>query len=266
MGKRNGSILDLLADAPWWVSVVVAGAAFLLLRYILPSLSGENLAAKSLGRTAHVVAPWVSLVLLVPAPVSLYNSWRKRRLLDSQEDLDSIRSLSWKELEELVGEAYRRQGYTVKENDGVGPDGGIDLILSKNGRTFLVQCKQWRSWKIGVKIVREMYGLMAANHASGAIIITSGIFTQEAKSFAAGKPIDLIEGSQLANMITSVQRKPVQDPQPKDAERSSAPVCPMCGAEMVLRTATRGKYAGEKFWGCSKFPNCKGLLPVKEGN
>ena len=48
-----------------------------------------------------------------------------------------------------------------------------------------------------MKVVREMDGLLTANHAHGAIIITCGMFTQEAKSFALGKPIDLVEGRQL---------------------------------------------------------------------
>ncbi|WP_307726277.1 topoisomerase DNA-binding C4 zinc finger domain-containing protein [Pseudomonas cichorii] len=41
--------------------------------------------------------------------------------------------------------------------------------------------------------------------------------------------------------------------------RSSATnACPSCGASMVRRTARKGKYAGRQFWGCSKFPVCKG--------
>jgi restriction system protein len=265
MRRKKESILDLLVEAPWWISLIVAGSAFFVLRYIFPAVSGQNFAVKALARTAPVVAPWVSLFLLIPAPISFYNSWRKRKLLDGQKDLDTIRSLSWKELEELVGEAYRRQGYTVKENAGVGPDGGIDLVLSKEGDTFLVQCKQWRSWKVGVKVVREMYGLMAAKHASGGIIIASGIFTQEAKSFAEGKPIDLVEGKQLADLVTGVQRSPAGDRRPNIVKASTAQRCPKCGAEMVLRTATKGKYAGKKFWGCSNFPSCKGLIPNKHG-
>jgi len=264
MAQKNETILNLLSEAPWWLSVVIASAAFLVLRYMLPAVYDENLAAKGLAHTAFVLAPLVFLFLLLPAPVSLYNSWRKRKLLDSQKDLDSIRSLSWKEFEELVGEAYRRQGYTVRENAGAGPDGGIDLVLNKDGNTYLVQCKQWRSMKIGVKVVREMFGVMAARHASGAIIITSGIFTQEAKSFAVGNPVDLVEGRQLAELVTSVQKTPANAPHPRRTQPSSAHTCPKCGAEMVLRTATKGKYAGKKFWGCSKFPNCKGLLPVRE--
>ena len=266
MARKNETILNLLAAAPWWVSLVVAGAAFLVLRFILPGLSGDNLVLKVVARTAPVVAPWVSLVLLLPAPISAYHSWRKRKLLDNQKGLESIRSLSWKEFEELVGEAYRRQGYTVRENPGAGPDGGIDLVLKKGGNTYLVQCKQWRSWKIGVKVVREMYGLLAAQHAAGAIIITSGIFTQEAKNFASEKPIDLVEGRELADLVSTVQKNPANAPKTDGAQPSSAHICPECGAEMVLKTARQGKYAGSKFWSCSKYPNCKGLLPVKDGS
>lgn len=34
--------------------------------------------------------------------------------------------------------------------------------------------------------------------------------------------------------------------------------CPSCGASMVRRTSRKGKYAGRQFWGCSRFPACKG--------
>jgi len=266
MAKKNETILNLLTEAPWWVSPVVAGVAFLVLRYILPGMGGNNFGLKVIAHTSWVVAPWIFLFLLIPAPISFYNSWRKRKLVDSQKDLESIRSLSWKEFEELVGEAYRRRGYTVRENTGGGPDGGIDLVLKKDGNTYLVQCKQWRSWKIGVKVVREMYGLLTAKHASGAIIIASGIFTQEAKSFAESKPIDLIEGRQLADLVASVQRIPNTTPAPQKAKPSSAHVCPKCGAEMILKIARRGKFAGQKFWSCSKYPGCNGLLQVRTGD
>ena len=37
------------------------------------------------------------------------------------------------------------------------------------------------------------------------------------------------------------------------------PLCPNCGAEMVLRTARRGKYSGQPFYGCSRYPICKAI-------
>jgi len=257
MARKNESILNLLVGAPWWVSVVLSGVVFVILRYIFPGISGDNLVLKSVARAAPIVAPWAALVLLLPAPVSAYRSWRKRKLLDDQKDLDGIRSLSWREFEELVGEAYRRQGYSVRENSGAGPDGGIDLVLKKDGNTYLVQCKQWRSMKIGVKVVREIYGLLAAKHAHGAIIITSGMFTQEAKSFAAGKPIDLVEGRQLADLVGSVQKTAAGASKVQVNQTSTVNVCPKCGAELVVRTARKGANAGKQFYGCIRFPACR---------
>jgi hypothetical protein len=48
------------------------------------------------------------------------------------------------------------------------------------------------------------------------------------------------------------------------AQGDALRTCPKCASPMVLRKATSGKYAGKRFWGCSKYPECKTLLPVKE--
>lgn len=40
------------------------------------------------------------------------------------------------------------------------------------------------------------------------------------------------------------------------------PVCPQCGKAMVLRTAQKGKNAGKQFWGCSDYPDCKGVVEI----
>ncbi len=40
------------------------------------------------------------------------------------------------------------------------------------------------------------------------------------------------------------------------------PVCPLCGAPMVLRTAKNGPNKGGQFYGCSTFPKCKGVKQI----
>lgn len=40
------------------------------------------------------------------------------------------------------------------------------------------------------------------------------------------------------------------------------PICPRCGDAMVLRTAGKGDNKGNPFWGCSRFPKCRGVTPV----
>jgi len=43
---------------------------------------------------------------------------------------------------------------------------------------------------------------------------------------------------------------------------AKSPACPLCGQAMQLRTARKGPKAGQSFWGCSGFPDCRGTLPV----
>jgi len=39
--------------------------------------------------------------------------------------------------------------------------------------------------------------------------------------------------------------------------------CPKCGAPMVVNIASKGPYAGKKFYGCSRYPKCKEILPYE---
>jgi len=40
-----------------------------------------------------------------------------------------------------------------------------------------------------------------------------------------------------------------------------APTCPQCGGRMILRTARRGRGAGRQFYGCARYPSCRGTRP-----
>jgi restriction system protein len=262
--REEPGVLDLLVDLPWWVSICVAGIAFLLIRFGLPMIGSDGMYGGVFAAQAPALS-WFAAIFLLPAPVSALRSWQKRRLLDTQDGIESIRRLSWREFEMLLGEAFRRQGYGVVENSSAGPDGGIDLVVTKDGRTVLVQCKHWRERKVGVKIVREMLGLVTAHSTGGAIVVTSGDFTQEAKSFASGQPIRLIPGDELVTIIRSVQNPAAATSALEQTPAAAAPAaprtCPKCGARMVIRVARRGDNAGGTFWGCTSYPNCRHTEP-----
>jgi four helix bundle suffix protein len=40
------------------------------------------------------------------------------------------------------------------------------------------------------------------------------------------------------------------------------PACPKCGKPMALRTAQKGARTGKQFWGCSDYPECKGIVDI----
>jgi four helix bundle suffix protein len=46
------------------------------------------------------------------------------------------------------------------------------------------------------------------------------------------------------------------------ADQTSAPACPTCGGIMAVRTTRKGPRAGAQFWGCAKYPACKGTKPL----
>ena len=250
---RRKSIVDDLLVLPWWVSVILAGIVYFTFKHWLPSIAFENPIFKGMAPVLPSLAvPFAGLLLLI-AFASAFNSWRKGTLLESQRGLETLRGINWREFEELVGEAYRRRGYAVAETGGGGADGGVDLVLSKGSERLLVQCKHWKVQKVSVKVVRELFGVVSAEGAAGGILISSGTYTQEAKEFARANGIELVDGTQLMRLIAEVQRNP------KVATRvEKSNLCPICGAEMVLRTARKGANAGNKFWGCSTYPGCKG--------
>ena len=100
-----------------------------------------------------------------------------------------------------MAEIYRREGLRVEQNREDGPDGGVDLRCHGNEGLFLVQCKHWRRKPVGVSVVRELYGVMAAEGAYGGAVVTSGSFTEEAKAFAKGLPVELIDGMALQRLV-----------------------------------------------------------------
>ena len=178
---------------------------------------------------------------------------------------DALDGVTWREFEWLVGEGFRLRGYRVVESGGGGPDGGVDLVLTQGGEKFLVQCKQWRAFKVGVDVVRELYGVMAARGATGGFVVTSGRFTADASMFASGRNITLMDGPALVGLIKQARSTTGGLPQRSaniasaaaQPRSSDAPACPTCGQAMARRTAKRGANMGAAFWGCTGYPSCR---------
>lgn len=245
--------MDDLIMLPWWVSATLAVVTFVVLTPIAVGLGGPA------GLLLGLVFPGV---FVLGAIGSIIHRRRRSALVEKQNSLDSLKDLSWKEFEWMVGEAYRRQGYSVEESLGGGPDGGVDLTLRNNGRKIIVQCKRWKKLSVGAPIVREQFGILTASNADEVIVVSSGKFTKEAVKFAEGKPITLVDGEQLLRLLAGVQKNRAAAANAW-SESESTPDCPKCGESMVIRTAKRGKNVGEQFWGCSKFPKCRSTIAIR---
>jgi restriction system protein len=204
--------------------------------------------------------------------------------------IDFLLRLSPGEFEEIVGDMYRRFGYSV-ERTPMTNDFGRDLILKKDGKTTFVECKRYdRDTPIGRRPLQLFYGVIMNMKADSGIFITTSNFAKTAVNFAGETGIQLIDGYELAALMAQAfpgdgsadeyramcrecgddvvfnLREPTTEINCKNAHIvkndspdsliikliAEAPSCEKCGAKMRLVNGRRGK-----FWGCSNYPKCR---------
>jgi restriction system protein len=284
--SRAEEFMELVAMLPWWLGVALALLSYALLHGIaaqpMPTATQpgqmRDMVAQGLLKGLAGVGQYI-LPILCLAGAGL-SAWQRRARTNLVDDVtqsnarDVLEGMSWRDFEMLVGEGFRLQGYQVLETGMGGADGGVDLVLSKpgtnGGEKLLVQCKHWRAYKVGVDVVRELYGVMAARGATGGFVVTSGRFTDAAVSFASGRNLRLIDGPKLRGMLQQARATASPDAVPSSsqpfAQTNAAPAqsttCPQCSKPMIRRTAKRGANAGGEFWGCTGYPACRGTRPI----
>lgn len=290
--KQSSVFADLFGIAaalPWWAGATSAILAYVLLhRYAIaevpvtgvPGQVGQMVVSQ-MARALSVYGQYIVPLVLLAGALASWLGRRKRqglvRSVVASQSGDALRQMTWRDFEQLVGEVFRMRGYAVAETGGGGADEGIDLRLRKGKELALVQCKHWRAYKVPVTVVRELYGVMAAQGAARGFVVTSGQFTADARAFASGRNIKLIDGQALTALVKrtsaaaprgSTTKSPAaasapaptaEPPQPTDMSPAAAPGCPRCGSAMIQRIAKQGAKAGKPFWGCATFPKCRGV-------
>ena len=159
----------------------------------LPAFTPETAAAS--------FAAALSLALAFRAARRLWQRHRRARWARGMADLYRLRSLSPAEFEAYTAAAFERRGWRVEIIGREGrADGGIALMLSKDGRRVVVQCKRYAA-RVGAPVVRETVGVMVHHRAHGAFVVALSGFTRAAQDWAKGKPVRLIDGNQLLRAL-----------------------------------------------------------------
>lgn len=203
-----------------------------------------------------------------PAPnIHLSQPARSTPPRDHDITLELLGRLEWKRFEQVVAAYFECQGLkaTVAR---VGADGGVDIKLYRPPQTTvesIVQCKAWHLYDVGVKPIRELYGVMAADSVPHGVFVTTGQYTGEARSFARGKNLLLMDG---ADMLKAIWKLSPEDRcrlhQVATTGDYTTPTCPRCGQKMVRRVGAKGKGSGAPFWGCRGYPRCRVILKLRE--
>ncbi|MCE5319179.1 MAG: restriction endonuclease, partial [Parachlamydia sp.] len=101
-------------------------------------------------------------------------------------------SLDPRKFEELVAEMLSQRGYEITLTPP-SKDGGLDMYAARKDDLgsflYLVECKRYTPpTKVGVSIVRSLYGVVQQKQANGGIVVTSSFFTKGAKEFQENVP------------------------------------------------------------------------------
>lgn len=120
---------------------------------------------------------------------------------------NAVYDISPRELEELVAEVFSQQGYDVELTPQT-RDGGCDIIATRNisGIPYMViiECKRYsEGHKVDVQLVRSLLGVQSDRKANKAILVTSSLFTKDAREFAQRQEhlISLVDIDDLLRMI-----------------------------------------------------------------
>jgi restriction system protein len=168
---------------------------------------------------------------------------------------EKLRKIDWFQFEKLIELIYQCRGFKVKRLGGANADGGVDLVVELPAERFVVQCKHWRMWKVGVRDIREFLGTLTDSQIPNGIFITLRGYTREAKQLADRHGIKILNESDIIQMLEKSGL--IYSQEISRLLSDERKLCPKCEKEMVLRT---NRLKGNKFWSCSNFPRCRSNL------
>jgi len=181
------SLFAILLRSPWWVSLLVAFAAYLLARTILPE---------------HLVnyGAISGLPFVVIAIMSAYKQLRVMSPARVSETLEAAGAMSWKDFSASLEQALQRDGYGVTRLAG----GAADFALTKGGRSSVLSAKRWKAANHGVEALRDLQGVRKAQDAGEAIYVVGGTLSETAQRYATDNAIRVLQGTELAQLLRGV--------------------------------------------------------------
>ena len=108
------------------------------------------------------------------------------------EDLKEIDAMTGQEFEEYLSKLFSVLGYDVRKTQAT-RDGGIDIILKKEGKVTLIQAKKYKiNGTVGVDAVRDVHSNAEKYKASELVVLTTAMnFSLDARNDARDKNVKL---------------------------------------------------------------------------
>jgi restriction system protein len=146
------------------------------------------------------------------APIVTINKEDRRfvsayEVIDGIDEGDNLAAMDWQDFENLIREIFEKEfstnGGEVKITQA-SRDGGVDAIAFDpdpiRGGKIVIQAKRYTN-VVGVSAVRDLFGTTVNEGATKGILVTTANFGPDAYEFAKGKPLTLLNGSNLLHLL-----------------------------------------------------------------
>ena len=119
------------------------------------------------------------------------------------DDRPNLLELTPTEFESLIQNLFSSMGLETKQTRA-SRDGGVDCIAYDTrpifGGKVVIQAKRYKN-TVGVSAVRDLFGTLQNEGASKGILVTTSGYGSASYDFAANKPLELIEGTNLLYLL-----------------------------------------------------------------
>ena len=126
---------------------------------------------------------------------------------DELDETSNLAAMDWEDFEHLIRELFEKEfqanGGEVKVTQA-SRDGGVDAIAFDpdpiRGGKIVIQAKRYTN-TVGVSAVRDLYGTVVNEGATKGILVSTADYGPDAYEFAKGKPLSLLNGSNLLHLL-----------------------------------------------------------------
>jgi restriction system protein len=130
-----------------------------------------------------------------------------REITEHLEQGTNVAAIGWEDFEHLIREIFERE-FTLEGGEvkvtRTSRDGGVDAVAFDpdpiRGGKIVIQAKRYTN-TVDVSAVRDLYGTVMNEGATKGILVTTSTFGPDAYSFAKDKPLTLLDGGNLLNLL-----------------------------------------------------------------
>ncbi|HWI82485.1 restriction endonuclease [Ramlibacter sp.] len=182
----QNSLFAVLLRSRWWISLLVAVAVVAAARALLPP-------------QYWVFGAMGAFPFLVIAAIALVKQWRRPSERQTQQVVERVRAMAWREFAQLLEQAFARDGYQVQRIEGA-----ADLAVTRAGRTALVAARRWKAARHGEEGIAALHAQMRERDASGCTYIALGQLSANAQAFARAHGVQVMQAEGLAQLLRTL--------------------------------------------------------------